>query len=201
MEHDGTPQVIISATNRVRSYDLATGNVIWECGGLSRNVVASPVAFDGMVYATNSYDRQAMLAIRIDGAKGDITGTNQIVWTLNRHTPYVPSPLIYGGKLYFLKHNQGLLSCLEAKTGKKLYGPIRLEGIRNVFASPLGAANRIYIIDRDGAAMVLKQGANPIVLAINQLNDSFSASPAAGDRELYLRGEQYLYCIAEDSPE
>ena len=198
IEHGDTQQVIISATNRVRSYDLKTGDVIWECGGLSRNVVASPVASDGLVVVANSYDGQAMLAIRLDGATGDITGSDQIAWTRNRHTPYVPSPLLYEENLYFLKHNQGLLSCLTAKTGKKVYGPIRLNGIRNVFASPVGAANRVYITDRDGVTVVLKHGAKPIVLAVNQLNDRFSASPAIVDRELYLRGERNLYCIVED---
>src|SRR5204863_5104237 len=80
IEHDGKPQVIISGTSRVRGYDLATGKVLWECGGLSSNVVASPVAGDGMVFAGSSYDKRALLAIRLEGAKGDITDTRQIAW-------------------------------------------------------------------------------------------------------------------------
>ena len=195
---DGKPQVIISATNRMRSYDLATGSLIWECGGLSRNVVASPVAADGMVYAASSYNFQAMLAIRLAGAKGDITGTEHVVWTLDEMTPYVPSPLLYGETLYFIRHNQGVLSILEGKTGKIRAGPIRLPGIRNVFASPLGAGGRVYITDRSGTTLVLEHDGTPEVLAQNQLDDSFSASPAAAGGELYLRGERYLYCIAEE---
>jgi outer membrane protein assembly factor BamB len=198
VEHGGRPQVIISGTNRVRGYDLAGGNVIWECGRLSRNIVASPVAADGMVYAASSYDTQAMLAIRLDGAKGDITGTDNVVWTRSRGTPYVPSLLLYGESLYFLRHYQGVLSRVNAKTGEEQHGPFRLNGIRNVYASPVGAADRVYITDRDGTTLVISHDEAPRVLALNRLEDSFSASAAVVGSELFLRGQQYLYCIAEE---
>lgn len=197
VEHDGKVQVIVAATHRVRAYDLATGAVIWECAGLSGNVVASPVAGDGLVYVTNSYETRELMAIRLEGAQGDITGTDHVVWTRHRHTPYVPSPLLYGGKLYFLKHYQGYLTCVDAKTGDPLFGPQRLPGIQNVYASLVGAADRVYIVSRNGTTVVIKHGATYELLARNQLDDSFSASPAIVGGELYLRGEQYLYCIAQ----
>ena len=90
-----------------------------------------------------------------------------------------------------------MLSCLDAKTGQTRAGPFRLGGIRNVFASPVGAADRIYITDRSGTTLVLSHAATPEVLAVNRLDDSFSASPALVEDELYLRGRRYLYCIAE----
>ena len=199
VEHEGKPQVVISATKRVRGYDLATGRLIWECAGLSRNVVSSPVAGRGMVFAANSYDWQAMLAIRLAGAKGDITDTDRVAWKLNRLTPYVSSPLLYDDTLYFLRHNQNILSRLEPATGKPRGEPLRLEGIREfIFASPVGAAGRIYIAARDGVTVVLRHGGENAPLAVNRLNDVFSASPALVDRELYLRGERFLYCLAED---
>ncbi|MFN0066714.1 MAG: PQQ-binding-like beta-propeller repeat protein, partial [Limisphaerales bacterium] len=100
VEHEGRPQVIVSATKRVRGYDLATGTQLWECAGLSENVVSSPVHDGhGVVIAGNSYYQQAMLAIRLAGAKGDITGTDRVAWRLNRSTPYVSSPLLYDDTL------------------------------------------------------------------------------------------------------
>ena len=198
VEHGGKPQLIISGTNRVRGYDLVTGNVIWECGGLSANVVATPVSADGMVYAASSYDTRAMLAIRLDGAKGDITGTDQVVWSRRRGTPYVPSPLLYGDSLYFLHHYQGILSRVHAKTGEERTGPFRLGGIRNVYASPVGAANRLYITDRHGTTLVMSHASLPKMLAVNRLDDSFSASAAVAGGELFLRGQRNLYCIAEE---
>jgi len=197
VEHAGRPQVIIAATKRVRAYDLASGDVAWECGGLSGNVVASPVAADGFVYVANSYETRAMLAIRLAGAKGDITGTDAVVWTRDRDTPYVPSPLLYGDMLCFLKHYQGLLTCVNARTGATLFGPERLPGIRDVYASPVGAAGRIYVVDRSGTTAVIKRVAKFELLAENRLDDSFSASPALAGTDLYLRGEHHLYAIAE----
>ena len=198
IEHAGRAQLIISGTDRIRGFDLSTGSLIWECGGLSANIVATPVAADGMVYAGSSYDTRAMLAIRLDGASGDLTGTDRVAWTRSRGTPYVPSPLLYGESLYFLRHYQGILTRLNARTGEEKDGPFRLPEIRNVYASPVGAAGRVYITDRDGTTVVISHGESPTVLAINRLDDSFSASATPVGRELFLRGERNLYCIAQE---
>ena len=198
VEHAGKLQVIVAATGRVRGYDLAHGKLIWECGGLSGNVIASPVAADGYVYVANSYETRSMLAIRLAAAKGDITGTDAVAWRRNRDTPYVPSPVLYGEMLCFLKHYQGLLTCVNAKSGETLFGPRRLDGIGNVYASPVGAADRIYVVDLDGTTAVIARRPEFELLASNQLEDAFSASPAIVGNELYLRGERYLYCIAAE---
>ena len=197
VEHQGQPQLIINGTHRVRGHNLKTGQVIWECGGLSRNIVASPVASHGFVFAASSYDTQAMLAIRLEGARGDITGTDQVVWTRRRLTPYVPSLLLYKDSLYFLRHYQGILTRVNARTGEEQPGPMRLGGIRDVYASPVGAAGRVYITDRFGTTVVVSHGDIPRILAVNRLDDSFSASAAVVGNEILLRGEQYLYCLAE----
>lgn len=198
VEVDGKPQVIVNGTNRIRGYELATGKVIWECGGLSGNIVASPVAGNGMVFAGSSYEIQAMLAIRLQEATGDITGSKQVVWSRRRGTPYVPSLLLYDDALYFLRHYQGVLSRVNAKTGADQNGMFRLYGIRNVYASPVGAADRIYITDLDGTTLVINHEDNPNILALNKLDDSFSASAAIAGNDLFLRGREYLYCISEE---
>jgi outer membrane protein assembly factor BamB len=197
IEHGGSTQIVVSATQRVRGYDFATGRLLWECAGLSRNVVSSPVAGHGMVFAGNSYDWQAMLAIRLDGARGDITQTDRVAWKLNRLTPYVSSPLLYDDTLYFLRHNQNILSRLDPVTGQPRGEPLRLDGLRDfIFASPVGAAGRIYVTGRDGATVVLRHSRSNEVLAVNQLDDRFSASAALAGDALYLRGERFLYCLA-----
>ncbi len=88
-------------------------------------------------------------------------------------------------------------TCVNPKDGSTLYGPRRLAGIRQIFASPVAAAGRVYIADRNGTTLVLKQGTQFELLAKNQLEDSFSASPAVAGNELFLRGEHHLYCLAE----
>lgn len=198
IEHAGKPQVIISGTSRVRGYDLETGKVLWECGGLSSNVVASPVAGDGMVFAGSSYDKRALMAIRLEGASGDITDSNHIAWNRFRGTPYVPSPLFYDGALYFLTHYQGILTRVDGRTGEDRPGSFRLEGIKNVYSSPVAAAGRIYVTDLDGTTIVISGGDIPRVLSLNHLSEPVSASAAIAGREFFLRGEKHLYCLTED---
>ncbi len=190
-------QVVVSATKRIRGYDLETGRLIWECGGLSRNVVSSPIAANGMVFAANSYDWQALIAIRVEGAKGDITDTDHVAWRLNRLTPYVPSLLFESDTLYFLRHNQNILSGLDPKTGKPRFEPFRLANLRDIFSSPVSASGRIYVTSREGITVVVQTGETPKIIAVNRLDDIFSASAALVGNQLFLRGEQFLYCLGE----
>jgi outer membrane protein assembly factor BamB len=197
LERDGKAQVIVAGMNRVRSYDLETGEIVWHTAGLTMNPIPSPVADDALVYLMSGFRGNSLKAIRVAGAKGDITGTDAIQWTLERDTPYVPSPLLYDGVLYFLKSNNGILSAFEARTGKPHFQLQRLPSVPDVFASPVGAAGRIYITSRDGTTVVLKHGPTVEIIAENKLSDGFDASPALVDREIYLRGYKYLYSIGE----
>jgi outer membrane protein assembly factor BamB len=196
VEHAGKAQVVTSGMNRVRSYDLETGQIVWETAGLTMNPIPSPVAADGLVYLMSGFRGNSLKAVRLSEAKGDITGTRGIAWSLDRDTPYVPSPLLYDGILYFLKSNNGLLSAYDAKTGRPHYQAQRLEGSPNVFASPVGAAGRVYVLGQQGTTTVLKHGSTLEILGTNTLEDRFDASPALVEGEMYLRGYKYLYCIA-----
>lgn len=197
VEHAGRTQVVTSATNRVRSYDGATGNLVWETTGMTQNTIPTPVHSDGLVILASGFRGNALLAVKLADAKGDLAASQAIAWRLDRDTPYVPSPLLYGEEIYFLKGNNGLLSCFNAKTGERLYGPERLEGVPNVYASPVGADGRIYVAGREGTTAVVQRGPVFKVLATNTLDDGFDASPVAVDSELYLRGAKYLYRISE----
>ncbi len=195
VEADGRTQVIVPGMERLRSYDLADGSVVWECEGLTMNPIPSPVHGEGMVFAMSGFRGNDLKAVRLAGARGDITGTDAIVWERDRDTPYVPSPLLYDGILYFLKTNSGLLSAVDAKTGEPHYQLQRLDDVPNVFASPVGAAGRVYIAGRDGTTLVIRHGPTFEVLASNSLDDGFDASPALVDDEIYLRGHRYLYSL------
>ena len=126
VEHGGRRQVIVNAMNRVRSYDLDTGKVIWEGPGTTMNVIPSPVFGNGMVFIMSGFRGNNLKAIKLDAAKGDIATTGAIAWELNRDTPYVPSPLLYDNILYFLKTNNGLLSAYDAASGKPHYSVQRI---------------------------------------------------------------------------
>jgi outer membrane protein assembly factor BamB len=199
VEQGGKAQVVTGAMNRVRSYDLETGQLVWETGGLTMNPIPSPVAADGMVYLMSGFRGNSLKAVRLSEARGDITNTPAIAWTFDRDTPYVPSPLLYDGVLYFLKGNTGVLSAFDAKTGKPLYQVQRIEGVPNVFASPVGADGKVYVLGQDGSTAVIKHGPAYELVGTNKLDDKFDASPALVDGEIYLRGYRYLYCIAADN--
>ena len=137
-------------------------------------------------------------AIRLADARGDLSASNAIAWSLDRDTPYVPSPLLYDGILYLLKSNSGILSALDAKTGTPHYQLRRLDGLPELFSSPVGAGGRVYLTGREGTTLVIRHGATFEVLAKNTLDDGFDASPALVDNEIILRGYRYLYSVAEN---
>lgn len=197
VDYDGKSQVIVPATNRTRSYDLANGEVLWECRGMTRNVIPSPLYTDGHVYVISGFRGSSLQAINLKVASGDITGTEAIVWEYNEDTPYVPSPLLRGDIIYFLKGNNGILTAVNRINGKVFFGPQRVDGISSVYASIVSAGDRVYIAGRGGNVTVIKHGPNYEVLAVNTLDESFNASPAIVGSELYLRGSENLYCIAQ----
>ncbi len=196
VEHGGRTQVITSATNRVRTYDADTGEPIWQATGMTLNAIPSPVYSDGVVYLTSGFRGSKLLAVRLDGAEGDVTGTENVVWSVDRDTPYVPSPLLHDGVIYFTKSNSGILSAFDAASGEALYANQRLGAVRNVYASPVGVGDRVYFASRDGEFLVARAGPTFEVLAENELDDRFDASPAIVGDEIYLRGRRNLYCIA-----
>jgi outer membrane protein assembly factor BamB len=199
IEFEGSAQIVTAATNKIRSYDIATGKLLWECSGLTRNVIPSPVFQDGWVYLISGFRGNALLAIDLAKASGDISGSDAIVWSYDQTTtPYTPCPVLMDGKLYFLKANNGYLSCLDARDGTEYYANQKLEGIKNIFTSPLGVKDRLYVVGTNGVSSVVKLGEKFEVLSQNTLDDSFYASPVVIGNDLYLRGEKALYCISEE---
>ncbi len=194
---NGKPQIITSATKKIRSYDLNSGEIIWEGTGMTRNVIPLPVISGNIVYLMSGFRGSALLAIDLTKAKGEISNSDAIVWKYDQDTPYTPSPVILGDKLYFLKGNNGNLTCRDIKDGKVNYSSEKIEGIPDLFASPVGIDDRIYVTGRKGLTAVIKAGAKFEILATNQLDDNFIASMAIISDTIYLRGYKYLYCISE----
>lgn len=194
VQHGGKTQAILNGTTRVRSYDLATGEVLWQTGGMTVNAIPSPVAADGVVYVMSGYRGADAVAVSLD-SRGEL-GEGQTVWRYSKGTPYVPSPLLVGGRLYFTMANVNAMTILDAKTGQALVDRGRLDGIKNVYGSPIAAAGRIYLADREGTTVVLKLSDKIEVLATNKLDEQFDASPVAVGKQLFLRGHKTLYAIS-----
>ncbi|MCI0681755.1 MAG: PQQ-binding-like beta-propeller repeat protein [Gemmataceae bacterium] len=197
VEHKGRTQVVVNGTNRARGYDLATGRELWQCGPMTVNAIPSPVAADGVVYCMAGYGTSTAFAVPLDSV-GDVSAANAFAWRYRKGTPYVPSPLLVNDRLIFTQANVALLTILDRKTGQPILDRERLPGQQSFYASPAAAAGRIYLVDRAGTALVLKQSDQLEVLATNELGDRVDASPVLVGRQLFLRGENFLYCIAAD---
>ena len=196
VDHQGRKVVIVNGTNRVRAYELATGQLLWECAGQTANPVPTPVSAEGVVYVTSGFRGSALQAIQL-GRSGEITAENGLLWMRKKNTPYVPSPLLLDGLIYLYSGNNATLSIIEARTGEAPVDAERLEGIFGVYASPAAAAGRVYLAGRDGNLWVLQAGPKLEVLARTKFIEGFDASPALVGRELFLRGREHLYCLAE----
>ena len=196
VEAQGKMQVIVNGTNQIRSYDPYTGDVIWQCSGQTQNVIPTPVAGFGMVFCASGFRGNKLQAIKL-GKTGDLTDSDAVVWQLGKETPYVPSPLLYGKRLYVISGNKGILSCYDAKTGEPHYVSEKLEEMNGIYASPVGAGDKVYLTGRKGVTYVLKNGDDFEVVAVNKLDDDIDCSMAIVGDEIYLKGKKYLYCIAE----
>lgn len=188
-------QVIMNGQTCARSYDLQTGKELWRCGGQTERPAASAVAADGLVYVGSGFRGSFLGAFRLDG-RGDIEGSNSVVWTIDQDTPDVASPLLSQGRLYFHKGKSGQLSCVDAKSGKSYYMANRIAGLTNIYASPIAASGRVYLTDRSGTIVVIEDSENLKIIATNSMNETVDATPAPVDGELFIRGERHLFCIA-----
>ncbi len=179
----------------VRSYDLATGELLWQCGGQSLGAIPMPAVGHGLVVATSGWEKDTLHAIAL-GQRGDLTDSKSVVWSLNRGTPYVPCPMIWGDEIYLLE-DRNFFSCLGLTDGARHYLKHRLPGVLSFSASPVGAADRIYLLSEEGTTVVVQRGPQLKVLAINELDEMFYASPAIVGDTIYLRGKKHLFCLAK----
>jgi outer membrane protein assembly factor BamB len=199
--HKGTEAYLITHGNDYAiAHRLDNGKEIWRAGGLNPKdhyeptlrFVASPVATPDLIVVPSAKNHP------IVGIKPSATGTIGAgspyeQWRKTSGTPDVPSPLVYDGLVYLCDAGQGILTCLDAKTGKQLYRENTHRQRHR--ASPVYADGKIYLTARDGTVSVVKAGPKFELLATNRLPDQISASPAVSNGRIYLRGFKALYAI------
>lgn len=198
VEYQGRKQLITSST-RVRTYDLETGELIWEAGGLGGNAIPAVIQVsDDMVIALTGWRNANLLAIKL-GGKGDITGNPEFIrWTNQRGNSYTPSPVVHGGILYLLADN-GVLSAFDALTGEVHYMQQRLPQFPSYKASPVAAGGHLYTASENGMATVIKLGRQFEVVSANEMGDEmFVSSPVIVDGDLFLRSQDELFAISEE---
>jgi len=196
IEHEGRKQVVVTATKKVRSYDPDNGKLLWEAAGLGSNVIPAPVYQNGVVYVMSGHRDPKLMAIKL-GKEGDLTGSDAVLWSHTRGLSYTTSPVLHDNRLYYVTDN-GMLSALNATTGEPYYSQTRLPKTYNLKASPVGANGKLYLATEDGDVVIVKMGDQLEVLATNTLTDQvFIATPVIAGGELFLRGQNALFCISD----
>lgn len=199
VEVDGESQVVVTGTNRVRAYDLASGKVVWECGGLGVNCIPTPVRFENSVIVMSGYKDPRVMAIEL-GHEGDLTGTDAVLWQNEKGTCYTPSPVLAGTELYALT-DRGFLSAFDVGTGEPFYLEERMPRGLLFKAAPIGVGDRLYALAETGEMAIIRMGPElEVITTVDSLEEDemFLASPVAVDGELFLRSVGHLYCLRDE---
>ena len=194
-EFAGKKQIIMNGQSFARSYDLETGKELWRCTGQTERPVASAVADKNLAFVGSGHKGAFLGAFRMDG-RGDLKGTNKVAWTIDRDTPDIGSPILSSGRLYFYKGKSGQLSCVDAATGKPYYMGSRIPGVDSTYASPVAAGGYVFLTGRNGTTVVIKDANELSIVETNSVGEPVDATPAPAGKELFLRGEKHLFCIA-----
>jgi hypothetical protein len=160
--------------------------------GFSSSTV--PAAGHGLIFFPTGFPTGEIAAVRLSSQRS--VTTPRVEWRYTRNAPQKPS-LLLAGDLLFMINDAGIATALEAKTGAMIWRA-RVGGTHS--ASPLWAAGRVYFFDEQGTTKVIEAGRRFHLLAENQLDEGFMASPAAADGSLYLRTRTHLYAIADAAP-
>jgi len=190
-QHDGKTEIVTNASHRIRSYDL-DGKLLWEFGGASSIAIPTPVSAFGMVYISSGYvqdEIRPVFAVQPGGT---------IAWSLPQGGPYNTSPLVYGDHYYTL-FDRGFFTSHDARTGKEIYGKVRIDPTAGAFtASPWAYNGRIFALSEDGVTFVIQAGPEYRLLRKNSLDEMTLATPAIARGSLFIRTASRLYRIRED---
>jgi outer membrane protein assembly factor BamB len=196
---------LLTCAKRVRSYDPASGKLLWSLEGMSLGVCTTPTAGLSLLYVSSGGYmfgdfRRPLYAIR-PGATGDITlkgdetSSESVAWLQQGAGPYIPSPLLLDDSVYVL-YDQGFFACFDAKTGKPVYPKQRIERDASGFtASPWAYEGKIFCLSEDGDTFVIQAGREFKVTGKNSIGEMCMATPAIAKGSLFLRGMKHLYCI------
>lgn len=194
IEVNGRKQLISATSKAALVLDPRTGDEFWRIKYDGFSTAARPMIGHGLVYINSGFPRGAIFAVKPDGS-GDVTSTH-VVWTARKSMPSKPSSLLIGD-LIFSIDDTGVATCLDAKTGDMVWN----ERVGGEFSgSPVFVDGRIYSFAHDGKTTVIAPERKFRLLATNQLESGFRASPAVAGKAFFLRTEKHLYRVESKNP-
>jgi outer membrane protein assembly factor BamB len=199
LEYGAAVEIVLTGGDVVTGHDPASGRELWRAEGLNPTndanyrIVASPVTHGDLIIAPT---RERPMLVLKAGGRGDVTKSH-VLWTFGSG-PDVPTPVTDGTYVYVI-NDRGLMFCLEARTGRELYGRQRLRP-GTYSASPVLADGRIYITNEDGVTSVVKAGETFQLLAENEFDDYTLSSPAVSGGQIFFRTTKFLWAIGSSTP-
>jgi len=188
-------ELITAGNEFIISYDPETGKEWWRTEGLKSHAIATPAVKGDLVIISSGFPSKIVKAIRLGGSGLLEEGSDRFVWTYNKGTAYVPSPVLYGDYIYLISDG-GILTCLEAETGEVVYEGGRVPEAKKFYgASPVAVEDRLLLTCDDGETFVIKAGQTHEVLGTNTIGEPSHTSISIADGKLFIRGENHLFCI------
>jgi len=195
--------LVVLGCDYATGHRLSDGLELWRLGDLNsktnyrgnQRIIASPVASSDLLVVPTA--RGGLIVGLKPGAAGTVQANNPFErWRKAKGAPDVPSPLIHDGLVYLVQAgSRGFMQCWDAQSGKEFYGESIYDD--RYRSSPVYGDGKIYIMSRDGTALVVRAGPKFELLATNNLDDNFTASPVISNGRIYLRGFNYLYAIQD----
>ena len=192
-ERSGVTQLITVGFELAIAYDPATGKELWKAKGLDSNAIHAPLIIDDQMILTSGYPAKVIFAMPL-GVEGDQTGKDLATWRYNKGTAYMPSNVLYDGLLY-LTNDNGVLTCLDARTGEVVYEGGRSPAGGRYAASLIAGGGHLLMVNMDGDGTIVKAGREFEVVATPSIDEPVWATPAVIGSTLYLRGISHLYAI------
>jgi outer membrane protein assembly factor BamB len=190
-------ELIASGAESIVSYDPSTGKELWRADGVKGHAIPSAVAGRDMVVVSAGYPSKRAIGIKLGGS-GNLAGTPNVVWTYDKGTAYVTSPILYGDYVYLVS-DKGILTCIEAATGEIKYEGGRVPMPTSFSASAVAFDGKIFLTSEDGDTFVIKAGPAHEVIGTNSVGEMVLASPAISQGRIFIRGDKHLYCIGEST--
>jgi outer membrane protein assembly factor BamB len=191
------PRLFVSNTgDGISSLNPRTGEILFRADLLSARCVSSPVVAGDFVLAISGGGGRGrdLTAIPLD-SRGDLVASDA-AWKRDRNLPYVPTPIAVGEQL-FLWGDNGVVSCLQAKTGEEVWTE-RVGG--NYSGSPVCVDGNLYCIAQDGTVAVIEAGREYKLLGKTELGEGSHTTPAISGGRMFLRGFEHLFCLKAANP-
>ena len=173
------------------AYNPINGKELWNITYSGYSNASRTVIYKDNAIINSGYGKPHLISVKIDpSAAGDISGTH-INWDIFKRVPKRSSPIIVGDQLY-MTTDEGILTCLDAKTGESNWSD-RMPG--HYSASPIFADGKLYFFSEMGHCYVIATGGDYNLISKNKLDSGFMASPAISGKAIYARSKTHLYRI------